>query len=140
MGELTMRLENINAELLDLVHKSVEMGLASIKGDEDMIPVLNIKLTLIVLQTETLEEARAIVPYVLQSNAVEYGVLIYNSYANLHNGIRVRVLHVEVYEGNKMMCARFTQHYRPFRKGTFLNPAHPLELIGELTFINECED
>ncbi len=135
-----MKLDDINAELLDLVHKSVEMGLASIKGDEDMIPVLNIKLTLFVLQTETLDEARAIVPLVLHSSAVAYGALIYNSYAILQDGVRVRALHVEVYEGDKNMCVCFAQNYRPFQKSTFLNPAHPLELIGELTFISDCED
>jgi hypothetical protein len=135
-----MRLDDINAELLDLVHKSVEMGLASIKGDEDMIPVLNIKLTLFVLQTETLDEARAIVPCVLHASAVACGALIYNSYAVLQDGIRVRVLHVEVYECDKNMCIRFAQNYRPFQKGTFGNPAHPLELIGELAFISDGED
>jgi hypothetical protein len=135
-----MRLDDINAELLDLVHKSVEMGLSSIRGDEDMIPVLNIKLTVIVLQTDTLDEARAIVPCVLHASAVAYGALIYNSYASLQDGLRVRALHVEVYEHDKIMCARFAQNYLPFRKSTFGNPSHPLELIGELTFIDDCDD
>jgi hypothetical protein len=134
-----MKLDDINAELLDLVHKSVAMGLASIKGDEDMIPVLNIRYTLVVLQTETLEEARAIVPYVLSSSSVEHGVLMYNSYTTLQDGMRVRTLHVEVYESNQVMSARFAQNYRPTRKSTFLNPAHPFELIGELTFIGDCD-
>lgn len=134
-----MKLDDINAELLDLVHKSVEMGLASIKGDEDMIPVLNMKHNLIVLQTETLDEARDIVPLVLRSSAVEYGVLMYNSYTTLQDGVRIRTLHVEVYEINQMMHACFTQNYHPSRKGTFMNPAHPFELIGELTFIGDCK-
>jgi hypothetical protein len=134
-----MRLDDINAELLDLVYKSVEMGLASIKGDEDLIPVLNIKLNLIVLQTETLEEARDLVPHMLRSSSVEHGVLMYNSYTMLQEGMRVRTLHVEVYESSRATCARFMQNYRPSRKGTFLSPAHPFELIGELTLIDDCD-
>lgn len=134
-----MKLDEINAELWDLVHKSVEMGLASIKGDEDMIPVLNMKRNLIVLQTETLDETRDIVPYVLHASAAEQGVLMYNSYTTLEDGMRVRTLHVEVYEISQARHARFTQNYLPSRKGTFLNPAHPFELIGELTFIGDCD-
>ena len=132
-----MKLDDIDVEVLNLVNRSVEMGLASIKGNEDMIPVLNVKLNLIVLQTETLEEARDIVPSMLRSSSAEHGALMYNSHTMLPDGARIRTLHVEVYKRNQIMRARFAQNYRPTRKGTFLKPAHPFELIGELTFIGE---
>lgn len=136
MGEQLVKLEDVSADLLELVRTSVEMGLASIEGDEDLIPVLNIKTTIIVLQAESLDEAREAVQTVLDSSAVEHGVLMYNDYATIEGGLRTRALLVEAYERNKDVCLRFAQYYRPSRRAGFLNRAQPLERIGELTFMS----
>ncbi|WP_149403509.1 hypothetical protein [Dictyobacter arantiisoli] len=136
MGEQTHRLEDLSAELLALVHESVAMGLDSIMGDEDLIPVLNIRTTMIVLQTETLEEARKAVPAVLTSSGVEQGVLIYNGYATLEDGQSTRALLAEAYELTTGARFCFTQQYRPPRKASFLSRAQPLDCIGELKFID----
>ena len=138
MGEHFVKVEELNAELLELVHKSVDMGLDSIEGDEDLIPVLNIKSTMIVLQTETLDEARGAVQTVLDSSSVEHGVLMYNTYVVIDGGTRARALLVETYERDKDLCMRFAQYYRPSRRAGFMNPSQPLERIGELTFLPHC--
>ncbi|GLV60810.1 hypothetical protein KDH_76290 [Dictyobacter sp. S3.2.2.5] len=90
MREQLVKLEDVNADLLELVRTSVEMGLASIEGDEDLIPVLNIKTTMIVLQADSLDEARQAVQNVLDSSAVDHGVLLYNDYATIEGGQRAR--------------------------------------------------
>jgi len=143
MGEQLVKLEDVSADLLELVRTSVELGLASIEGDEDLIPVLNIKTTMIVLQAESLDEARKAVQNVLDSSAVEHGVLMYNGYETIEGGLRTRALLAEAYERDKDLCLRFAQYYRPSRRAGFLYRAQPLERIGELTFIspvcsNDC--
>lgn len=132
MEEKLVKLEGISDELLELVHKSVEMGLASIEGDEDLIPVLNIKSTMIVLQTETLDEARGAVQHVLVSSAVACGVLMYNGYALDEQGMRTRALLAEAYERDKSLCVRFAQQYRPSIRAGFMQRSQPLTLIGGL--------
>lgn len=138
MGEQLVRLEDVSAELLELVRTSVEISLASIEGDEDLIPVLNIKSTMIVLQADSLDEARNAVQNVLDSSAVEHGVLLYNSYATIEGGLRTRALLAEAHERNKDLRLRFAQYYRPSRRAGFLNRYQPLERIGELTFMPVC--
>ncbi|GHO85828.1 hypothetical protein [Dictyobacter formicarum] len=140
MGEHLVKLEDVSAELLELVRASVEISLASIKGDEDLIPVLNIKSTMIVLQADSLDEARNAVQTVLDSSAVEHGVLLYNSYATIEGGQCARALLAEAYERNKDLRLRFAQYYRPSKRAGFLNRAQPLERIGELTFMPVCAD
>ncbi|WP_126553479.1 hypothetical protein [Dictyobacter kobayashii] len=114
--------------------------MASIEGNEDLIPVLNIKSTMIVLQTDSLDEARDAVQNVLDSSAVEHGVLLYNCYATLEGGLQARALLAEAYERNKDLCLRFAQYYRPSRRASFLNRSQPLERIGELTFVPLCDN
>ncbi|GCE28960.1 hypothetical protein KDA_44440 [Dictyobacter alpinus] len=140
MGEHIAKIEGLNAELLELIHRSVDMGLASIEGDEDLIPVLNIKSAMIVLQTETLDEARGAVQTVLDTSAADHGVLMYNIYTTIEGGMRTRALLVETYERNKDMRMRFAQYYRPSKRASFLAPSRPLERIGELTCLPVCAD
>ncbi|GCE07418.1 hypothetical protein [Dictyobacter aurantiacus] len=140
MREQLVKLEDVNADLLELVRTSVEMSLASIEGDEDLIPVLNIKTTMIVLQADSLDEARQAVQNVLDSSSVEHGVLLYNDYATIEGGLRARALLAEAYERDKDMCLRFAQYYRPSKRAGFLNRAQPLERIGELIFMPACSN
>lgn len=135
MTEQSKALENISEELLTLIRASVEMGLASIEGDEDMTPMFNNPISIIVLDTKTIEEARATVQKVIQSGTIERGVLIYNGRVTLPTGERHRLLLLEGYESGQDTIVRFNQYYRPPVKAGFFGKKRPLERIGRLKFM-----
>ncbi|GHO63480.1 hypothetical protein KSC_023720 [Ktedonobacter sp. SOSP1-52] len=97
--------------------------------------MFNNPISIIVLDTKTIEEARATVQKVIQSGTIERGVLIYNGRVTLPTGERHRLLLLEGYESGQDTIVRFNQYYRPPVKAGFFGKKRPLERIGRLKFM-----